>query len=85
MNKYRFVDQLNSLANGTTTYDSVTPRAGLTYTPWSVLSLYTSYGQGFRVPTTDELFAFPGFGSNPDLKPVKSETYEVGVRTRPLR
>ena len=84
VNKYRFVDQLNSLANGTRSYDSVTPRAGLTYTPWSVLSLYTSYGQGFRVPTTDELFAFPGFGSNPDLKPVKSETYEVGVRTRPL-
>jgi iron complex outermembrane recepter protein len=84
VNKYRFVDQLNSLANGTKSYDSVTPRAGLTYTPWSVLSLYTSYGQGFRVPTTDELFAFPGFGSNPDLKPIKSETYEVGVRTRPL-
>jgi len=82
--RYRFQDQLSTLPDGRTRFSRMTPRAGVTYTPWSALSLYFNYGWGFRVPTTDELFAFPGFGSNPDLKPVKSETYEVGVRARPL-
>jgi len=81
--RVEFEDELAPLNDGRRAYYRLTPRAGVTYTPWSALSFYVNYGQGFRVPTTDELFAFVG-SSNPDLKPVKSETYEVGLRARPL-
>ena len=81
--KIRFVDELEAANNGAKWYGQTTPRAGLTYTPWSALTLYANYGQGFRVPTTDELFAFGVGVSNPNLKPVKSQTYEVGLRTLP--
>jgi iron complex outermembrane receptor protein len=81
--KLRFVDELAGANSGAKWYGQATPRTGLTYTPWSVLTLYANYGQGFRVPTTDELFAFGPFGSNPNLRPVKSQTYEVGLRARP--
>ncbi len=83
--KIRFVDELVGADSGAKWYGQTTPRAGLTYTPWSVLTLYANYGQGFRVPTTDELFAFGPFGSNPNLKPVKSRTYEIGLRARPAQ
>ena len=79
-----FRDNLVSANDGDKRFSQWTPRAGITYTPLQVVTLYFNYGQGFRVPTTDDLFAFQGFGSNPNLKPVKSETYEGGVRTRPL-
>ncbi len=78
-----FQDELSPVNDGRRSYYRMTPRAGVTYTPWSALSLYANYGQGFRVPTTDELFAFVGF-SNPNLKPVKSQTYELGLRARPI-
>lgn len=78
-----FQDLLVPANNGSQWFGRWTPRAGVTYTPWPILSLYFNYGQGFRVPTTDDLFAFPP-SSNPNLKPVTSHTYEVGVRARPL-
>ncbi len=81
--KIRFADEITPSNSGVKWYGQVTPRAGLTYNPWSALTVYANYGEGFRVPTTDELFAFGPFGSNPDLKPVKSRTYEVGLRARP--
>jgi iron complex outermembrane receptor protein len=81
--RFNFVDEITPANNGTKRYSRWTPRAGLTYTPLSILTLYFNYGEGFRVPTTDELFAFGVGTSNPDLKPVTSRTYEVGLRARP--
>ena len=79
-----FTDNLTPADNDHKTFNRWTPRAGITYTPWQPVSIYFNYGQGFRVPTSDELFAYAGFGSNPDLKPVTSTTYETGVRVQPL-
>lgn len=81
--RFRFEDELTPANNGEKRYERVTPRAGLTYTPWAALTLYANYGEGFRVPTTDELFAFGVGSSDPNLRPVKSRTYEVGLRARP--
>lgn len=83
--QYDFQDQITPSNDGNKNFYRLTPRAGITYSPWDVLTLYFNYGQGFRVPTTDELFAFQGLGSNPDLKPVTSQTFEVGLRARPLK
>ena len=82
--EYGFEDLIVPVNNGDKRYSRVTPRAGVTYTPSNMVTIYGNYGEGFRVPTTDELFAFAGLGSNPDLTPVKSRTYEVGARFRPL-
>ncbi|HSB79626.1 MAG TPA: TonB-dependent receptor [Candidatus Methylomirabilis sp.] len=82
--KMRFVDELDSANNGVKRFERATPRVGLTYTPWSVLTVYGNYGEGFRVPTTDELFAFGVGTSNADLKPVESQTFEIGFRSRPV-
>lgn len=79
-----FEDEITPANNGSKRFSRWTPRAGLTYTPVSVLTIYFNYGEGFRVPTTDELFAFGVGSSNADLRPVKSRTYELGLRTRPL-
>ena len=82
--KLRFEDEITPANSGSKRFQRATPRAGLTYTPWSVLTFYGNYGEGFRVPTTDELFAFGVGSSNADLKPVKSRTFEVGLRSRPV-
>ncbi len=79
----RFKDEIDPSNSGSNWYGQVTPRVGLAYTPWSALTLYANYGQGFRIPTTNELFSLGPFGSNPDLKPVKSQTFELGLRARP--
>jgi iron complex outermembrane receptor protein len=81
--RYDFEDPLAPANNAKKDYERWTPRAGLTFTPLSSLTLYANYGEGFRAPTTLELFAFPAFGSNPDLRPMTSRTYELGMRTRP--
>jgi iron complex outermembrane receptor protein len=79
----RFKDEIDPSNSGSNWYGQFTPRVGLTYTPWSSLTLYANYGQGFQIPTTNELFSLGPFGSNPDLKPVKSQTYELGLRASP--
>ncbi|HWU39373.1 MAG TPA: TonB-dependent receptor, partial [Candidatus Acidoferrum sp.] len=80
----RFTDEIDPTNSGSHWYGRVTPRVGLTYTPLSLLTLYANYGQGFQIPTTNELFSLGPFGSNPNLKPVKSQTVEVGLRARPV-
>jgi len=84
LTRYGFEDEVAPVNNGDKSFSRVTPRAGLTYTPWDMVTVYGNYGEGFRVPTTDELFTFAGLGSNPNLIPVKSRTYEAGIRLRPL-
>ena len=39
-----------------------------------------NYSQGFRVPTFFELFPAVGL-SNPNLKPVTSDNFEIGGKT----
>ena len=78
----RFTDEIDPANSGSNWYGQVTPRVGLTYTPLSWLTVYANYGQGFQIPTTNELFSLGPFGSNPNLKPVKSQTFELGGRAR---
>jgi len=65
-------------ARGDRTYSRLSPRAGVTWNPSARTAVYVSYGESFLPPTTEQLFAFPGFGSNPDLEPQVSATYEAG-------
>lgn len=63
---------------------ALSPRIGASYMPTDWSLLFASYSQAFRAPTVNELYAdgqhFPGnfFIPNPDLKPQKTRTFELG-------
>ncbi|SDH22094.1 TonB-dependent receptor domain-containing protein [Roseospirillum parvum] len=68
----------------------LSPRLGASYLPTEWLMVFTSYGEAFRAPTLDEVYAagthftIPGFGTNsfvpnPDLKPQTTTTLEYGL------
>jgi vitamin B12 transporter len=65
--------------------DHISPRIGLAYFLMDNLKLRTNYGQGFKMPTAEELagnfvssWGTP-YQGNPDLDPETSETYELGL------
>ena len=76
-----FRDLEDSANDGRKVYSRTTPRAGITYFLAPQSSVYFSYSQGFRVPTNDELFAQGTFGSNTNLKAVRSHNFEIGLKS----
>jgi vitamin B12 transporter len=65
----------NGQFGGATTYN-----VGASYEILPDVTLRSSYATGFRAPSFNELY-YPGY-SNPDLKPEKSKSYEVGLNWR---
>jgi iron complex outermembrane receptor protein len=63
-------------------FSELSLRAGANWTPAARVGFYASYGEAFLPPTAEELFAFPLFGSNPELRPEDSRTWEAGLRAR---
>ena len=80
--QFNFSDNFDPTNNGSKRYNRTSPRAGLSYLVTPNNSLYFNYSEGFRVPTFFELFALGPFGSNPNLKPVRSSNYEIGSKNR---
>ncbi|WP_054312296.1 TonB-dependent receptor [Mesorhizobium sp. 1M-11] len=62
----------NGQFGGATTYN-----VGASYEILPDLTLRSSYATGFRAPSFNELY-YPNY-SNPNLKPEKSKSYEVGL------
>lgn len=63
-----------------------TPKATVAVTPWIGTQVYGTYAQGFRPPQIMETLLHGRhvgngllFGPNPNLRPEKSETFEIGV------
>jgi iron complex outermembrane receptor protein len=87
-------DRLGGDSGGIHRFDRFNPRVGLNFNVSERLGVYASYGEGFRAPAFLELTcAGPGaicpglqagVAPDPTLRPVKTRTYEVGVRARPL-
>jgi outer membrane receptor protein involved in Fe transport len=69
---------------GVKQYTGFSPKTGLVYTPLGNLSLYFNYSEGIRVPTVQEIFALGPFGSNLNLKPMKSRNFEMGIKGHPV-
>ncbi len=55
-------------------------RVGAAWNPSEKVGFYASWGESFLPPTAEQLFAFPGFGSNPKLDPETADSYEMGAR-----
>jgi len=54
------------------------PHAGLTWNISEIVTLYGSFGKGFRSPTIREMYLFPA--PNPELKPEESYSTQIGMR-----
>ena len=80
--RFNFTDEIDPALSGIKTYNRVSPKAGLVYTPVKNLSFSFSYSEGVRIPTVDELFAQGPFGSNPDLKAMTSRNFELGAKAQ---
>jgi len=87
-------DLLGGDSGGVHVFDRFNPRVGVNVNLSERLGLYASYAEGFRAPAFLELTcAGPGaicpglqvgVAPDPPLKAVKSATYELGLRARPL-
>ena len=82
---YRLDDHLKAGGvdlSGASSFNRVTARVGVTYSPSPSLSLYANVGQGFLPPATEEFAANPDQigGFNRNLKAATSTGEEVGAR-----
>lgn len=80
--RFAFTDKIDSTLSGQKSYNRVSPKAGLVYTPIQSLNLSFAYSEGIRIPTVDEIFAQGPFGSNPGLTTMKSRNFELGAKGR---
>jgi outer membrane receptor protein involved in Fe transport len=68
--------------SGSKTFSEISLHAGATLHAGERVDLYASYGDAFLPPSPEQLYAFPFFGSNPELAPEDARAYELGVRGR---
>lgn len=58
--------------------DTINPRAGLIYSPWTNTTFKALYGQAYRAPNAYELYyEAPGYLSNEHLRPETIRSYEL--------
>lgn len=79
-------DQLLASRNDIKRFEAFTPKAALNYKITPSVALYTSYGLSFDSPAGNELDNYPLSSNNgatlinPDLKPQKSNNFELGIK-----
>lgn len=78
---YRFESYVaTGIPRQRTSFDHVSPRGAVLWTPDSATSLYASVGRGSEVPIVGELSASPGAPLRTSLRPKSLWNYEVGGR-----
>jgi iron complex outermembrane receptor protein len=77
-----YAETIPTTTNGSKTFSEISLHAGATMQASERVDLYLSYGDGFLPPSPEQLYAFPTFGSNPDLQPEDAQAYEFGLRSR---
>src|SRR5216683_888458 len=92
--RHEIDDRLGGPSGGVHDFSRLNPRVGINVNPSEHLGFYASYSEGFRAPAFLELTcAGPGavcpglqvgVAPDPPLNPVKTATYEVGARARPV-
>lgn len=68
--------------DGFRSYARISPRVGMNWEVGGGASLRASYAEAFRAPTSGELSALGPFVSTPDLRPVKTKSWETGAAWR---
>ncbi len=77
---YGYEDRLAPANSTSRVFRESTWRAGLLLHTGEWSSLFAAYSEGYRIPSVVDLFAYPGFYSNPDLRPTRAGDWEVGWR-----
>jgi iron complex outermembrane receptor protein len=77
---YDYTDHFHSSNGEDRTFRESTWRAGLLWHTGEWSSAFLTYSQGYRIPSVVDLFAYPGFYSNPDLAPTRVGDWEAGWR-----
>lgn len=66
--------------------NTVNPRFGIMYQPWSPTTFKLLYGRAFRAPNAYELnYIAPDYVPNPNLRPETIDTYEVVAEQEVLK
>lgn len=80
--KDHYIVGLNGDNSGKTTYEEVLPSVALSWQIIPEVLAYASYAKGFETPTFTEM-AYPAQdgASTLDLKPSKSDNYELGLKS----
>lgn len=66
-------------------YNELSPKVALEYYPTPKTTLYASFGHSFNPPRLYQLYRHdPSYGyiANPELKPEKTNTFEIGVKEK---
>ncbi|MFO1471854.1 MAG: TonB-dependent receptor [Turneriella sp.] len=86
---YDYKDNLTYIAQSTSayrpgdtsiSYDHLSPKAGAVYDFVDELNVFTSYRHGYRIASQSELFRAGNLTNTVNLKPIKADSYEVGIR-----
>lgn len=77
---YYYTDFLNAANDTDRDFSQSTWRLGTLFDTGDHSSLFFVYSKGYRIPSVVDLFAYPGFYSNPDLRPVRASDQELGWR-----
>ena len=78
--RYLYTDRRALANNARRTFRESTWRAGLLLHTGDHSSAFLTFARGYRIPSVVDLFAYPGFYSNPDLVPTRSSDWEAGWR-----
>ena len=70
-------------ANTSVSYSQLTPKAGLVYQFSNTFNGFVSYKNAFRAPSQSQVFRQGKSENTVNLKPVKVDSYETGVRWTP--
>ena len=61
-------------------YEHLSPKLGLVYQLSGQHDIYTNYRHAFRAPSVSQLFRSASSINSSELKPVKSDSFEIGLR-----
>lgn len=78
--KYDYKDLLFPSNNEKRTFREGTTRFSASFLRSESESFFLAFSEGYRIPGVIELFAYPGFYSNPDLEPTRVNDFEAGYK-----
>lgn len=78
--RYGYRDDYSPANDVARTFRQGAGRLSLILHPTHDTAAFLTFAQGYRIPSVIDLFAYPGFYSNPDLLPSRSGDWEAGWR-----
>lgn len=77
--------QFHGFTDTSRTFDNITPKIGVNYKLTPSIAIYTSYGIGVDIPAVSEIdnnytTSNTKYTLNPDLRPQKSQNFELGIK-----